>query len=157
MATTHHPAPTHVGFGQHHEWMWITLGAVVVALIAAAVTWAVMQRDTDTATLPANVTGFQYEQEATTGHAVTGYVKPVFVGESGDLHAVIAPILGFETMHEATPIHMPPSDPVTVNYMGNSGVMYPEVGILGFELDHETTPVHLWDGVGVIPVFVGES
>jgi hypothetical protein len=157
VATTHHPAPTHAGFGHHHEWMWIALGAVLIGLIAAGISWFVMQPESDTATQPANVTGFDYEEEATAGRLVTGTVTAPFVGESGDLHAVIAPIRGFEDIHEVTTFKAPPADPVTTQYFGNSGVMYPEVATAGLDIEHETTPIRLWDGTGVTVPFVGQS
>ncbi len=125
MATTHHPAPTHIGFGHHHEWLWIAVGAVVVAIIAGSISWIVM-RDQPTVTDSAlAVSGFEYGHEVTAIHMPTTGVTGMYFGYSGALGAVVAPVSGFDLDHDTTTIHMP-SITVTGSYFGNSGEVDPE-------------------------------
>jgi hypothetical protein len=126
MATTHHPAPTHLGFGQHHEWLWVALGAVVVAIIAGSISWIVM-RDQPTVTdsaLP--VSGFEYDHEVTAIHMPTAGVTGQYFGYSGALDAVVAPVSGFDLEHDTTTIQMP-STAVTGMYFGNSEEIDPDM------------------------------
>ena len=157
MATTHHPAPTHVGFGHHHEWLWITIGAIVVGIVAAGISWAVLRPTSDTVTLPSSASGFEYDHEVTPIQIRTAAVTSPFVGESGDLHAVVAPVRGFDVDHESTAAHLPPDVPVTGQYFGNSGVLFPEVMTTGLVDDHDATTMHLPPDEPVTSPFVGSS
>jgi hypothetical protein len=125
MATTHQPAPTQVGFGHHHEWLWVALGAVVVAIIAGSISWIVM-RDQPTvmdSTLP--ISGFEYDHEVTAIHMPMTGVTGMYFGNSGALDAVIAPVSGFDLDHDTTALHMP-STAVTGSYFGNSEEVDPD-------------------------------
>lgn len=121
MATTHHPAPAHAGFGQHHEWLWITLGAVVIAIVAVAITWAVTQPGTETATSPAAVSGFEYDHEVTPIHLASEGVTTQYFGYSGALF----PEIVSEYDHETTPMHLV-TGRVTAPFVGESGELDPE-------------------------------
>lgn len=116
MATTHHPAPAQVGFGHHHEWLWITIGAVIVGLIAATISWAIMRDDTEPAALPSTVTGYEYDHEVTPIHMPVEGVTATYVGVSGELWPEPS-----EVDHEVTSMHLPPEEPVTSEFVGSSG------------------------------------
>lgn len=113
MATTHHPASTS-GFGQHHEWLWIAIGAVVIAIVAVAITWAVTQPEAET-TAATTAVVFEYDHEVTPMHMVEGRVTTPYFGYSGELWPE-----GSEYDHEVTSMHMLEGR-VTTPYFGNSG------------------------------------
>lgn len=157
MATTHHPAPTHVGFGHHNEWLWITLGAIAVALVAAGISWAIWRPEATTTAAPTATAGFEYVHEVTPAHLRAEGVTASFVGVSGDLTTVIAPVRGFDIDHEVTTVHAPSTTPVTGEYFGNSGVLFPEINVSGFELDDDMTSLHMPPDAGVTSPYVGSS
>jgi len=173
MATAQHPAST--GATVHHnlDWLWIGLSVVLVALIAGAVAWAIFRPAVTVPPLPAEVIGFEYTQEATTGMAVQPGVTGEYFGYSGELYpaaALASSVMGFEYDNDAT-TGMLVQPGVTGEYFGYSGELYPEVVAAqittpgeaaslirsvdraiaashlamlgGFEVDHEVTLGHI--------------
>jgi hypothetical protein len=75
--------------------------------------------------------------------------------------AAATSVEGFEYNSEATSMHLATATPVTVDYLGNSGVLYPEpvpiAPVLGFETMHEVTPMHLASATPVTAPYFGNS
>ena len=152
MATAQHPVPGRTAVHHNFDWLWISLSVVLVALIAGTVAWAIFRPAATVPPLPAEVTGFEYTQEATTGMVVQPGVTGEYFGYSGELYAevvaaqitdpgeaaslirsvdrAIAPshlamVGGFEFDHEVTPGYVA-SPGVTGQYFGNSGELFPD-------------------------------
>ena len=81
--------------------------------------------------------------------AAPGVTTPYF-GYSGDLHAVIAPVSGFDLADDTTTFQFV-APGVTTPYFGFSGEMWPPS-----EYDHEVTPMHL-ASPGVTTPYFGYS
>jgi hypothetical protein len=121
VTTAHHPVPTHVGFHGEHEWLWIGLSAIAVAIIAGAIMWFTFgQSDTESATVD-NVSGFEYTVDASSGQIPsTGAVTSPYLGYSDELYPtpVIAEDYGYgdgtSTGHVA-------DGSVTSSFVGTSG------------------------------------
>ena len=121
MTTAHHPS--HIGTHRSHEWILVAVAAIIVAVAAAALVWGILEQTEATPTLPDNVTGFEYTEDATTGHLAQGAVTGEYYGNSGVLYpALMVPAIasGFEYETEATPIHLR-GDSVTSPFIGVSG------------------------------------
>jgi hypothetical protein len=150
MATAQHPAPGRTAVHHNFGWLWISLSVILVALIAGAVAWAIFRPAATVPPLPAEVTGFEYTQEATAGMAVQPGVTGEYFGYSGELYPEVvaaqitdpgeaaslfrsvdaaieashlAELGGFEFGHEVTPGHVA-SPGVTGQYFGYSGEMF---------------------------------
>ena len=128
MATAHHPASTGVSTHHSHDWLWISISVVLVALIAGGIAWAIFRPAITIPPLPAEVIGFEYNQEATTGHVGQPGVTGEYFGYSGELYAAatLAPsLIGFEYSQEVTPGHIANLG-ATGQYFGYSGELFPE-------------------------------
>ena len=128
MATAQHPASTGVTSHHNFDWLWIGLSAILVALVAGGVAWAIFRPAVTVPPLPAEVIGFEYTEEATTGHVAQSGVTGEYSGYSGDLYpaAILAPsLMGFAYDHDVTPGHIT-SPGVTGQYFGNSGELFAE-------------------------------
>ncbi|MEA2010036.1 MAG: hypothetical protein U9N78_04960, partial [Actinomycetota bacterium] len=90
MATAQHPVPARTAAHHNFDWLWIGLSVVLVALIAGAVAWAIFRPAVTVPPLPAEVIGFEYNQEATTGQAVQPGVTGEYFGYSGELYPAVA-------------------------------------------------------------------
>ncbi len=126
MATAQHPVPARTAVHHNFDWLWIGLSVILVALIAGAVAWAIFRPAVTVPPLQAEVIGFEYSQEATTGMAVQPGVTGEYFGYSGELYpaAMLAPsVMGFEYDHEVTPGHIA-SPGVTSEYFGYSGELF---------------------------------
>ena len=84
MATVHHPPTTGAGFGHNHEWLWLALGAILIALAASAITWAVTSPDTVSETAIASIDGFELDDDTTAARVATPGVTLDFVGRNSD-------------------------------------------------------------------------
>jgi hypothetical protein len=140
MATAQHPAST--GAASHHnfDWLWIGLSVILVALVAGGVAWAIFRPAVTVPPLPAEVIGFEYTAEATTGHVAQSGLTGEYFGYSGELYpaAILAPsLMGFAYDHEVTPGHIA-SLGVAGQYFGNSGELFAEpaaASLSGITLD----------------------
>ncbi|MGI9666833.1 MAG: hypothetical protein ACR2N2_07000 [Acidimicrobiia bacterium] len=149
MTSAHPPVPAQSGFRHDHDWLWLGLSAIGVAIVAYGIMWAVVRPfETSTAALPAETVGFEYSTEATPLHMPVAGVTGEYYGLSGELFPAITVLpaaSGFDYDHEVTSIHLPIAG-VTGHYFGNSGELYPAITVLpaasGFDYDHEVTPGH---------------
>ncbi len=162
MATVQHPTSTGVSAHHNLDWLWISLSVVLVALVAGGVAWAIFRPAVTVPPLPAEVIGFEYGQEATTGHVAQPGVTGEYFGYSGELYAAatLAPsVMGFEYNQEATPGHLA-SPGVTGQYFGNSGELYAAAvlapSVMGFEYGQEATTGHI-ASPGVTGQYFGHS
>lgn len=183
MATVQHPAPTKIQVRHNFDWLWISLSVVLVALIAGAIAWAILQ-PTEVEPLPAEVVGFEYNTDATAGQIAEPGVTTSYFGYSGELYPAS---MGFEYGQDATPAKIA-APGVTATYFGNSGELVPgsettaalsqtvtpdaaaslirsvDRGIAashwsmlsGFELDDDTTSMHI-ASPGVTTQYFGNS
>ncbi|MDJ0790647.1 MAG: hypothetical protein QNJ71_02005 [Acidimicrobiia bacterium] len=82
------------------------------------------------------------------------------IADEGTTEAIVTPE-GFEYSSDATPLHLATATPVTVDYMGNSGVLYPDpipvAPVIGFETMHEVTSMHLVTSDPVTTQYFGYS
>ena len=155
MTTAHHPVPTRVGSRHDHDWLWIGLTAILIALMAGAISWAVFRPDTAPTTAPGTA-GFAYDHEVTPARTISPGVTVAYFGHSGALDAVVAPVRGFEVDHEATSVHLA-SPGITTTYFGHSGELYPmSARVGGFDADDDTTTMHLATD-GVTTIYFGNS
>jgi hypothetical protein len=122
VTTAHHPTPTHVGFRGEHEWLWIGLSAIAVAVIAGATMWFLLDRGTDTGETAVvdNVSGFEYTQDASTGHVATPGVTGDYIGYSDELYPSPVVVEDYEYGDDATTGHVADGT-VTSDYVGGSG------------------------------------
>ena len=164
MATAQHPAPGRTAVHHNFDWLWISLSVILVALIAGAVAWAIFRPAATVPPLPAEVTGFEYTQEATTGMVVQPGVTGEYFGYSGELYSEIA------ATGSVAGITLDPTAMWGTEF-SNPGELYPEVvaaqitdpgeaaslfrsvdaaieashlaELGGFEFGHEVTPGHV--------------
>jgi hypothetical protein len=92
MATAHHPASTGVSPHHNFDWLWISLSVVLVALVAGGVAWAIFRPAVTVPPMRAEVIGFEYGQEATTGHLPQPGVTGEYFGYSGELYPELATV-----------------------------------------------------------------
>ncbi|NHZ71347.1 MAG: hypothetical protein GWP18_06860 [Proteobacteria bacterium] len=155
MTTVHHPAPihnrrSHAEFGEHHEWLWIGLSIILVAALAAGFAWLVVRPFEPAPTAASRVSGFDYNNAATSGQMISPGVTSQYFGNSGEL---IGDAAVSEYDHEMTTGHIV-SPGVTTPYFGNSGVLFPEAPTS--EYDHETSRAQTIRP-GVTTPYFGES
>lgn len=83
------------------------------------------------------------------------------IADQGTTEAAVTSVDGFEYSSDATPMHLATATPVTVDYMGNSGVLYPEpipiAPIAGFPVAHEVTPMRMVTSDPVTTQYFGHS
>ena len=83
------------------------------------------------------------------------------IADQGTTEAAVTSVDGFEYTSDATSMHLATANPVTVDYMGNSGVLYPEpipvAPVLGFEGVHEATAMHIVTSDPVTTQYFGNS
>jgi hypothetical protein len=110
------------------EWLWIGLTAIVVALIAGGIAWAVFQPTAPVEPLPVEVQGFAYTQDATAGQMATLDATGEYLGNSGELYpaVTVAPSAqGFAYDNESTAAQFgTPS--MMGEYFGYSGEINPD-------------------------------
>ena len=126
MATVHHPPTTSAGFGHNHEWLWLILGPILIALAASAITWAVTSPDTVSETeIASTIDGFDLDDDTTAAKIATPGVTLSFVGRNGDGLTGPRTTMGFELDDDTTAIKIA-SPGVTTTYFGHNPDLNPD-------------------------------
>jgi hypothetical protein len=126
MTTANHPSHMGVRWHPNHEWLWIGLSAIVIALVAVAFIWIANQPANTVAPVLESRSGFEYDHEVTTGQIVSPGVTTEYFGNSGELYpalSVLPSATGFAYDHEVTTGQIV-SPGVTTEYFGNSGELF---------------------------------
>lgn len=125
MATVHHPPASGVGFHLHHEWLWIALGAVVIAVMASAITWAVTQPDASVETaVTVDLSGYELDDDTSAMRIATQRVA-AFHGLNGEPATGPLITMGFELDDETTSLKVA-APGVTTYYLGINADLDPE-------------------------------
>ncbi len=125
MATVHHPPTTGIGFRPNHEWLWLALGAILIALAASAITWAVTSSDTVSEPEVASIEGFELNDEMTAAKIAAPGVTLSFVGQNADPVTGPRITMGFELDDDTTVIKIA-SPGVTTDYFGHNPDLNPD-------------------------------
>ncbi|MGI9528273.1 MAG: hypothetical protein ACR2NG_01055 [Acidimicrobiia bacterium] len=82
------------------NWDWLLYGAAALVVIAVAV--AVLSGSSDGDAGPSNVSGFEYNTDATSGRVAQAGVTAQYFGNTDQLYPDPPPVSGFEDNTEAT-------------------------------------------------------
>jgi len=121
VTTAHHPAPTHVGFHGEHEWLWIGISAIAVAIVAGAIMWFTFDEPSTEPATADNVSGFEYNVDASSGQVAGPAVTSPYLGFSDELYPtpVVFPE-DYEYGDDAT-TGQTAQGSVTSDFVGSSG------------------------------------
>jgi len=133
MTTAHHPVSAGTAVQHNFEWLWIGLSVILVAIVAGVVAWAVFRPAATVPPLPAEVIGFEYSIQATTGHIAEPGVTGEYFGYSGELYPEVAAVQ-ITDPGEAASLMRSVDASIAASHLAMVG---------GFELDDEATTGHI--------------
>ncbi|MEN8114458.1 MAG: hypothetical protein ABFS21_08715 [Actinomycetota bacterium] len=133
MATAHHPEPARIHVSHNFDWLWISLSVILIALIAGTIAWAVFRPAVEVPSLPAEVIGFEYDHEVTTGMAVSPGVTTPYFGYSGELYPEVAAARSLDP-GEAASLMRSVDRAIEGSHWST---------LSGFELEDDTTSFHI--------------